>query len=80
MGEVRGLGSSLIVGQASRGDHHCGYSRNSGRREDQSRSSFLEDLDISGKLSSGTVGRRSPVSKIETQALSNTVRLNQLNY
>lgn len=70
----------MAVEQVRRGDHHCKYSRNLGHRENQRRPSFLEDLGVNGKLSSGKMGRRSPVSKTETQALSKTVRLNPPNY
>lgn len=62
------------------GDCHFGYSRDLGHREDQNMPSFPEDLDVNGKLSSGTMGRRSPVSKTETQALSKTVIPNLPNY
>lgn len=70
----------MAVEQVRRGDHHCGYSRDLGHKEDQNRPSFLEDLDVSGKLSSGTMGRRRPVSKTETQALSKRVIPNLPNY
>lgn len=71
--EVRALGSVLVMEQVRNG-HHCECHRNFGHRQDQSRALFLEDLGLGGKLNSGTRGRRSPVSKIKTQAW------NQLNY
>lgn len=77
--EVRGPGNSLAVENVRRGDHYCRYKKNLGHRRDQNRTSFLEDLEIGGKLSSGSMSRRSSASKNETQASRKTVRLNQLN-
>lgn len=62
------------MGQVRRHAHHREHSRHIGHRQDQSRASFLEDLGISRKLSLGTRGRRSPVSKTETKAWNKTVR------
>lgn len=77
--EVRGPGNSLAVENVRRGDHYCRYKKNLGHRRDQNRTSFLEDLEIGGKLSSGSMSRRSSASKNETQASRKTVRLNRLN-